>query len=52
MFLSEDVLHLWQTTIFVNVNITIPIKYTSTRSIETFTKNAAHLKQTNAIFNF
>ena len=38
MLLSENILHLWQTTIFVNVNITIPIKYALTRSTETFTQ--------------
>ena len=37
MLLSENILHLRQTTILVNVNITIPIKYALTRSIETFT---------------
>ena len=52
MLLSENILHSWQTTIFLNVNVTIRIKYTLTRYTETFTPNAAHLKQTNAIFKF
>ena len=38
MLLSENILYLCQTTIFVNVNITTPIKYAFTRSIETFTQ--------------
>ena len=38
MLLSENMLHLWQTTILVNVNITITIKYALTRATETFTQ--------------
>ena len=38
MLLSENILHLRKTTIFVNVNITIPIIYALTRSTETFTQ--------------
>ena len=36
--LIRKYLHLWQTTIFVNVNITQPIKYVLTRFTETFTQ--------------
>ena len=39
MLLSENILHLLQTTIFVNVDITIHIKYALTRSTTTFTEN-------------
>ena len=38
MLLSENILQLRQTTIFVNVNITTPIKYALTHSTETFTQ--------------
>ena len=38
MLLSENILHLRQTTIFVYMNIEIPIKYALTRSTETFTQ--------------
>ena len=38
MLLSENFLHLRQTAVFVNVNITTPIKYTLTRCTETFTQ--------------
>ena len=47
MPISENVLRLWQTPIFVYVNITLPIKYALTRCTET-SKIAAHLKQTNS----
>ena len=50
MLLSKNILHLRQTTILVNVNITISNKYALTCSTETFLKHTAHLKQTNAIF--
>ena len=38
ILLSENILHLRQTAVFVNVNITISIKYALTRSTETFTQ--------------
>ena len=38
MLLSKNILYLRQTTIFVNVNITIPIKYALIRSTETLTQ--------------
>ena len=38
MLLTKKILHLWQTTILINVNITIPIKYALTGSTETSTK--------------
>ena len=46
MLLSENILHPWQTTTFVNVNITISINYTLTHSNlqKHLPKNAAHLK--------
>ena len=50
MLLSENILHLRQTTIFANVNITLPIKYAVTRSIVTFTQTRRSSKA--AIFKF
>ena len=44
VLLSENILHSWQTTIFVNVNITIPTKYALTRSTETFTTKSRSSK--------
>ena len=52
MFLSENILYLWLTLLFVSANITIPIKYAQSRSTENIFKNAAHQRQSNAILSF
>ena len=43
MLLIENTLHLWQTTILVNIRITIPIKYELTRSTKHLPKPAAYI---------
>ena len=54
MLLSENILHLRQTKIFVNVNITILIKHALTRSTETFiqTRRSSKANKCNPYLNF
>ena len=47
MLLSENILYLFQTAIFVNVSITLSIKCELIRSIETFTEITRCLSKAN-----